>query len=79
MVKVDTRKIRAWNQFYPVFTKGRVVPGNRRATTGQGNAPFRVMFVDEGRRTGLPLTTGPADQQGDRALVERADEQGLRR
>ena len=60
MVKVDTRKIKAWNQFYPVFTKGRVVPGNRQATTGQGNAPFRVMFVDEGRKTGLPLTTeGP--------------------
>ena len=60
MVKVDTRKIKAWNQFYPVFTKGRVVPGNKQATTGQGNAPFRVMFVDEGRRSGLPLTTeGP--------------------
>ena len=46
MVSVDTRKIKAWNQFYPVFTKGRVVPGNKQATIGQGNAPFKVMFVD---------------------------------
>jgi putative spermidine/putrescine transport system substrate-binding protein len=60
MVKVDTQKIPAWRQFYPLFTKGRVVPGNKKATTGQGNAPYRVMFVDEGHTSGLPLTTeGP--------------------
>jgi putative spermidine/putrescine transport system substrate-binding protein len=59
MVPVDTRRIRAWNQFYPVFTKGRVNPANKQATTGQGNAPYRTLFLKQGTR-GLPLTTeGP--------------------
>jgi putative spermidine/putrescine transport system substrate-binding protein len=59
-VPVDTRKITAWKQLYPLFTKGRLNPANKKATTGQGNAPYRVMFVDPNRTSGLPLTTeGP--------------------
>ena len=59
-VPVDTRRIKAWNQLYPLFTKGRVNPANKKATTGQGNAPYRVLFVDPGRKGKWPLTTeGP--------------------
>jgi putative spermidine/putrescine transport system substrate-binding protein len=59
MVPVDTRRISAWNQFYPLFAKGRVNPANKAATIGQGNAPFKVMFLRQGT-SGLPLTTeGP--------------------
>lgn len=59
MVPVDTRRISAWNQFYPLFSKGRVNPANKAATTGQGNAPYKVMFLKQGT-SGLPLTTeGP--------------------
>src|SRR5215510_13113821 len=60
---VDRTKIKAWNELYPVFTKGKVNPSDKSATPGQGNAPFRVMFVDTagssggiGKSTGLPLT-----------------------
>jgi putative spermidine/putrescine transport system substrate-binding protein len=66
---VDRTKIKAWNELYPVFTKGKVNPGDKSATSGQGNAPFRVMFVDTagssggiGKGTGLPLTKqGPSN------------------
>jgi putative spermidine/putrescine transport system substrate-binding protein len=59
-VPVDTRQLTAWRQLYPVFTKGRVNPANKAATTGQGNAPYRVLFVDPGRKGRWPLTTeGP--------------------
>lgn len=53
---VDRLKIKAWNQLYPIFTKGKVLPNRKDCTPGQGNAPFRVLFVDPGRKTGLPLT-----------------------
>lgn len=60
MAPVDTRRIGAWRSLYPLFTKGRLNPANRRATTGQGNAPYRVMFVDPSGNLGLPRTTeGP--------------------
>ncbi|HUG63999.1 MAG TPA: extracellular solute-binding protein [Gaiellaceae bacterium] len=61
---VDTRRLRAWRNLYPLFTRGRVNPANRRATYGDGNAPFRVMFVDRDRSTGLPLTKeGPKNNK----------------
>jgi putative spermidine/putrescine transport system substrate-binding protein len=60
---VDRTKFTAWNDFYPLFTKGKVNPSDKGATYGQGNAPFRVMFIDPegssggiGKSTGLPLT-----------------------
>jgi putative spermidine/putrescine transport system substrate-binding protein len=61
---VDRTKITKWNDFYPVFTKGKVQPGNRNATAGQGNAPFRVLYVDTDGSTGLPLTKeGPTNNK----------------
>jgi putative spermidine/putrescine transport system substrate-binding protein len=60
MVPVDTRKLTAWKDMYPLFTKGRINPANKKATTGQGNAPYRVTFVDPDGSTGLPKTAeGP--------------------
>jgi putative spermidine/putrescine transport system substrate-binding protein len=53
---VDRTKIKAWKSFYPIFTKGKVQPGRKVCTPGQGNAPFRVLYLDPGRKTGLPLT-----------------------
>ena len=53
---VDRLKITAWNDFYPIFTKGKVLPASKTCNTGQGNAPYRDTFVDPGRKTGLPLT-----------------------
>jgi putative spermidine/putrescine transport system substrate-binding protein len=65
---VDRTRIKAWKRFYPIFTKGKVLPGRKDCTPGQGNAPFRVMYLDPNRRTGLPLTKeGP---RTNRAIVQ---------
>ncbi|HEU0246898.1 MAG TPA: extracellular solute-binding protein [Gaiellaceae bacterium] len=57
---VDRLKVKAWNRFYPIFTKGKVLLNSRACTPGQGNAPFRVLYLDPTGKTGLPLTTeGP--------------------
>jgi putative spermidine/putrescine transport system substrate-binding protein len=65
---VDRTRIKAWKSFYPIFTKGKVQPGRKECTPGQGNAPFRVMYLDPGRKTGLPLTKeGP---KNNKAIVQ---------
>ena len=51
---VDTRKIRGWNQFYKLFTHGKLNPASASCTFGDGNAPFRTTFVDPDGSTGLP-------------------------
>jgi putative spermidine/putrescine transport system substrate-binding protein len=53
---VDRTKITPWNSFYPIFTKGKVQPGRAVCTPGQGNAPYRVTFLDTDGSTGLPKT-----------------------
>lgn len=69
---VDTTRLKAWKAMYPLFTRGRVNPNNKASTFGQGNAPFRVMFLDPGRSTGLPLTKeGP---KSNKAIVQWIDE-----
>jgi putative spermidine/putrescine transport system substrate-binding protein len=71
---VDRTKLKAWNQMYPIFTKGKVQVNNPKCTPGQGNAPFRVTFVDPGRKTGLPLTKeGP---RTNKEIVQWWDEAG---
>jgi len=68
---VQRSRLTHWNSYYPLFTKGRVVPGDKSRTTGQGDAVYRVLFVDPkgssngvGNSTGLPLTTeGPPQKQ----------------
>ena len=66
---LERAKFPKWNEYYQVFTKGKVNPKDPKATSGQGNAPFRVLFVDPqgssggiGKSTGLPLTKeGPTN------------------
>ncbi len=71
---VDRTKLKAWNQMYPIFTKGKVQVNNPNCTPGQGNAPFRVTFVDPGRKTSLPLTKeGP---KTNKEIVQWWDEKG---
>jgi putative spermidine/putrescine transport system substrate-binding protein len=74
MAPVDTRKIPAWKSFYPLFTRGKMQPNNKTCTPGQGNAPFRTLFVDPNGSTGLPLTKeGP---KSNKQIVQWADETG---
>jgi putative spermidine/putrescine transport system substrate-binding protein len=53
---VDRLKIKAWNDFYPIFTKGRVLVNSKTCTPGQGDAPFRTVFLDLNGSTHLPPT-----------------------
>ena len=61
---VDRTKLTAWNDFYKVFTTGKVNPSDKTATAGQGDAPFRVLFLDVDGSTGLPKTKeGPTNNK----------------
>jgi len=61
---VDTRRIKTWNDFYKVFTRGKLNPASKACTFGQGNAPFRSTFVDPDGSTGLPaFDGGPASNK----------------
>ena len=52
---IDTRKLTAWPQLYKLFAWGKVHPGSSGETYGDGDAPFRALFLKQGT-TGLPLT-----------------------
>src|SRR4051794_39381387 len=57
LMPVDTRKIKAWNHLYPLFSKGKVHASD---SYGDGDAPFRALFLKQGT-SGLPLSKeGPA-------------------
>src|SRR5207247_9670031 len=59
LLPVDTRKLTAWPQLYKLFAYGKVHPGSRGETYGDGDAPFRATFLKQGT-TRLPLTkVGP--------------------
>jgi putative spermidine/putrescine transport system substrate-binding protein len=55
---VDTAKIKAWKDFYPLFTRGKLNPASKTCTYGSGNAPFRSLFVDPTGKSGLPSPAG---------------------
>ena len=59
LTPIDTRKIKAWPQLYKLFAYGKVHPGSKSETYGDGDAPFRALFLKQGTN-GLPLTkVGP--------------------
>jgi putative spermidine/putrescine transport system substrate-binding protein len=61
---VDTHKIPNWHSFYKLFSYGKLNPQSRTCTYGQGNAPFRVTYVDPNGSTGLPrYANGPASNK----------------
>ncbi|HXJ63197.1 MAG TPA: extracellular solute-binding protein [Actinomycetota bacterium] len=55
LAPVDTSKIKAWPSLYKLFAWGKVHPGAKAETYGDGDAPFRALFLKKGT-TGLPLT-----------------------
>jgi putative spermidine/putrescine transport system substrate-binding protein len=55
LLPIDTTKIHAWPQLYKLFAWGKVHPASRSETYGDGDAPFRALFLKKGTR-GLPLS-----------------------
>jgi len=55
LMPIDTTKITAWPQMYKLFSWGKVVPNSKTCSYGDGDAPFRALFLKQGT-SGLPLT-----------------------
>ena len=55
LMPIDTKKIAAWPQLYKLFAWGKVNPDSKTETYGDGDAPFRALFLKQGT-SGLPLT-----------------------
>src|SRR5262245_47240529 len=55
LLPIDTTKIQAWPQMYKLFGWGKVNPSSATCTYGDGDAPFRALFLKQGT-SGLPLT-----------------------
>jgi putative spermidine/putrescine transport system substrate-binding protein len=55
LLPIDTKKITAWPHLYKLFAWGKVHPGSPSEQYGQGDAPFRALFLKQGT-SGLPLT-----------------------
>ena len=67
---VDTRRITRWKQVSDLFKQGKVRPLDPRCTYGQGDAPFRSMYVDDSGR--YPIS--PDKPGGTWRIVEWVDE-----
>ena len=67
---VDTRRITRWRQVNSLFKYGKVRPGDPRCTYGQGDAPFRCMYVDDSGR--YPVS--PDVLPGVKTIVQWIDE-----
>jgi len=50
LLPIDTRRITHWQQVSDLFKRGKVRPDDPRCTYGQGDAPFRCMYVDDSGR-----------------------------
>ena len=71
LLPIDTSKIAAWPQLYKLFAWGKPHPGSASERYGDGDAPFRALFLKDGT-SGLPLTTeGP---KSNKDIVQWIDE-----
>ena len=58
LMPIDTSKITAWPHMYKLFAWGKVNPSSKSLTYGDGDAPFRALFLKQGT-SGLPNTSAP--------------------
>jgi putative spermidine/putrescine transport system substrate-binding protein len=71
LTPIDTTKIRAWPQLYKLFTYGKVNPASKACTYGDGDAPFRALFLNKDT-SGLPLTR--VGTKANKEIVQWIDE-----
>ena len=77
---IERSVFRHWNDYYPLFTKGRVVPSDTSRTFGQGDAPFRVLFVDPtDPRAGTARAPACRRRRKARRTTSRSSSGGTRR
>lgn len=72
---IEIGRIRRWGEINPLFKLGKARPGDPRCTSGDGAAPFRVLYLDPHRSGRWRSAQGtPRDLDG--LLVQWADERG---
>jgi len=72
--RIDTRRITRWQQVADLFKYGKLRPGDPRCTYGQGDAPFRRMYVDDAGRYPVPAGLLP----GVKGMVQWIDERSAK-
>jgi putative spermidine/putrescine transport system substrate-binding protein len=70
---VEIAKVSRWNEISPLFKLGKVRPGDRRCTNGQGDAAFRRLYLDPERSGRWKSAAGTAPEL-EGLVVEWADE-----
>jgi putative spermidine/putrescine transport system substrate-binding protein len=68
--RVDTSRITRWRQVNNLFKYGKVRPGDPHCTYGQGDAPFRQMYID----TSGTYPVSPVNLPGAKGIVQWIDE-----
>jgi putative spermidine/putrescine transport system substrate-binding protein len=73
LVPQETSRIVRWRQVSPLIRKGKLEPGSTACTYGDGDAPFRSLYVDAERKGSWPSSSDtPKELRG--VLVSWVDE-----
>ena len=67
---IDTRRITRWREVNDLFKYGKIRRGDPRCTYGQGDAPFRLMYLDDSGRYPVSRDVLP----GAKGIVQWIDE-----
>jgi len=75
LVPIDTRRLTYWKEVSHLFTLGKV-SANSKCTYGQGDAPFRSMFVNLGGKGPYPVSADKPEAVANykNPIVQWADE-----
>jgi putative spermidine/putrescine transport system substrate-binding protein len=71
---VDISKVKAWNKIYPVFKQGKLNPASTTCTYGDGDAPFRVLYVDNAGKYKASNVSTAANLKAKNKIVAWTDE-----
>ena len=61
---IDRTRITDWDNITPIYKFGKLEPGNANCTTGQGDAPFRLLYTDTTDGPGNIVQWGADDGSG---------------
>jgi putative spermidine/putrescine transport system substrate-binding protein len=70
---VEIAKVKRWNEISPFLKLGKLRPGDRRCTYGQGDAAFRKLYLDP-ERTGRWKSAAGTPRELEGLVVEWVDE-----
>ena len=71
---IDTAKIAAWKDLYPLFSAGKLNPASTTCTYGDGDAPFRLIHSDSTGKYKVPGVSTTANSKAKNRMVQWIDE-----